>query len=129
MSKKLMPLLLAALFLLTGCGTEKIDTAYQQINAETARDMMNEQPEAVVLDVREPNEFDNGHIPGAVLLPLGSITERSAAELIPDKDTVVLVYCRSGNRSKQASSALAELGYTGIYEFGGINDWPYDVTD
>ena len=129
MIRRLMPLLLSMVLLLTGCAEEKIDTAYHQINAETARDMMNEQPEVVVLDVREPDEFDNGHIPGAVLLPLGSITERSAAELIPSLDSTVLVYCRSGNRSKKASAALAELGYVNVYEFGGINDWPYDVTD
>ncbi len=63
--------------------------------------------------------------PGAVLLPVGSIDEDTAAEVIPEKDSTVLVYCRSGNRSKTASSALAELGYTNIYEFGGINTWPY----
>ena len=129
MIRRLMPLLLSMVLLLTGCAEEKIDTTYHQINAETARDMMNEQPEVVVLDVREPDEFENGHIPGAVLLPLDSITEASAAELIPTLDTTILVYCRSGNRSKKASAALADLGYTDIYEFGGINDWPYDVTD
>lgn len=129
MTGKLIPLLLSMVMLLSGCAGETTDTRYHQINAETARDMMNEQPEVVVLDVREPGEFDNGHIPGAVLLPLDSITETSAAEVIPALDSTVLVYCRSGNRSKRASAALAELGYTDIYEFGGINDWPYDVTD
>ena len=67
------------------------------------------------------------HIPGAVLLPVGSIDEDTAAEVIPEKDSTVLVYCRSGNRSKTASSALAELGYTNIYEFGGITTWPYET--
>ena len=80
-----------------------------------------------LLDVREQDEYDSGHIPGAVLLPVGSIDEDTAAEVIPEKDSTVLVYCRSGNRSKMASSALAELGYTNIYEFGGINTWPYET--
>lgn len=128
MKRRLLPLLLAVL-LLAGCASEEIDPAYEQINAETAKTMMDEHPEIVVLDVREPDEFENGHIPGAVLLPLGSVSAEAAAEVIPELDTTVLVYCRSGNRSKQASAALAELGYTAIYEFGGINDWPYDVTD
>ena len=88
--------------------------------------MMDSQ-EVLILDVREQDEYDSGHIPGAVLLPVGSITEESAAEVIPEKDATVLVYCRSGNRSKTAAKALAELGYTGIYEFGGITTWPYEV--
>ena len=70
--------------------------------------------------------LDAGHIPGAVLLPVGTITEDTAAAVIDELDTVVLVYCRSGNRSKTASQALVDLGYTNVYEFGGINDWPYD---
>lgn len=83
--------------------------------------------EVIILDVREQEEYDSGHIPGAVLLPVGTIDETTAAEVIPKKDSTVLVYCRSGNRSKTASSALAELGYTNIYEFGGINTWPYET--
>ena len=71
--------------------------------------------------------YNSGHIPGAVLLPVGSIDETTAAEVIPEKDSTVLVYCRSGNRSKTASSTLAELGYTSIYEFGGINTWSYET--
>ena len=100
---------------------------YQQITVEEAKTMMDEQAEAIILDVREQSEYDESHIPGAVLLPVGSIDAESAAEVIPAKDTTVLVYCRSGNRSKKAAAALAELGYTEIYEFGGIIDWPYEV--
>lgn len=99
---------------------------YQQISQEEAKQRMDEQ-DVIILDVREVDEYDSGHIPGAVLLPLGTIDKDSAAAVIPEKDSVVLVYCRSGNRSKQASSILAELGYTGIFEFGGINTWPYEI--
>ena len=115
---------LLAFFLLTGCGGTAADGSYQQISQEDAKEMMDTQ-EVIILDVREQDEYDSGHIPGAVLLPVGSIDEDTAAEVIPEKDSTVLVYCRSGNRSKTASSALAELGYTNIYEFGGINTWPY----
>ena len=102
------------------------DNSYQQITQETAKEMMDTQ-EVVILDVREQYEFDAGHIPGAVLLPVGTITEDTAAAVIDDLDTVVLVYCRSGNRSKTASQALADIGYTNVYEFGGINTWPYEI--
>ena len=102
------------------------ENSYQQITQEAAKEMMDTQ-EAVILDVREQHEYDSGHIPGAVLLPVGTITEDTAAAVIDNLDTVVLVYCRSGNRSKTASQALVDLGYTKVYEFGGINDWPYDV--
>ena len=116
------------LLLLTGCGAggASEEKGYQQISQEEAKEMMDSQ-EVLILDVREQDEYDSGHIPGAVLLPVGSITEESAAEVIPEKDATVLVYCRSGNRSKTAAKALAELGYTGIYEFGGITTWPYEV--
>ena len=100
--------------------------SYQQISQEEAKDMMDTE-DAIILDVREQYEFDAGHIPGAVLLPVGSIDAVTAAAVIPEKDSLVLVYCRSGNRSKTASSTLAGLGYTNIYEFGGINTWPYDI--
>ena len=102
------------------------ENSYRQITQEKAKEMMGAQ-EVVILDVREQHEYDSGHIPGAVLLPVGTIKEDTAAVVIDDLDTVVLVYCRSGNRSKTASQALADLGYTNIYEFGGINDWPYEV--
>ena len=102
------------------------ENSYQQIAQEAAKEMMDTQ-EVVILDVREQHEYDSGHIPGAVLLPVGTITEDTAAAVIDELDTVVLVYCRSGNRSKTASQALADLGYTNVYEFGGINDWPYEV--
>ena len=102
------------------------ESSYQQITQEAAKEMMDTQ-EVVILDVREQHEYDSGHIPGAVLLPVGTITEDTAAAVIDELDTVVLVYCRSGNRSKTASQALVDLGYTNVYEFGGINDWPYEV--
>ena len=124
-------LLLFLIVPLAGCSSREEDTmntvSYQQITAKEAKSMMDEQPDAVILDVRKQDEYDAGHIPGAVLLTVGTINEETAASVIPEKDTVVLVYCRSGNRSKTASQALADLGYTQIYEFGGIKDWPYDV--
>ena len=104
------------------------ESSYQQITQEAAKEMMDTQ-EVVILDVREQHEYDSGHIPGAVLLPVGTITEDTAAAVIDELDTVVLVYCRSGNRSKTASQALADLGYTNVYEFGGINDWPYEIEE
>ena len=124
--KRIFPLMLAMLLVLTGCGGTAAENTYQQITQEEAKNMMDTQ-EAIVLDVREQDEFDAGHIPGAVLLPVGTITKDTAATVIPELDSVVLVYCRSGNRSKTASQALVDLGYTGIYEFGGINTWPYEV--
>lgn len=119
-------LLSSLLLLLTGCSGNPSGTSYQQITQEEAKGMMDTQ-EVIILDVREQSEYDSGHIPGAVLLPVGSIDEETAAAVIPEKDSTVLVYCRSGNRSKTASSGLAGLGYTNIYEFGGINTWPYEI--
>ena len=119
--KRMIPLLLS-LLLLTGCGRTSAD-GYQQISQDEAKEMMDTQ-EVIILDVREQDEYDSGHISGAVLLPVGTIDETT---VIPEKDSTVLVYCRSGNRSKTASAALAELGYTAIYEFGGINTWPYEA--
>ena len=124
--KRRLTAILAALMLLTGCTGKKETISYQQISQEEARERMNHE-NVIILDVRELSEFEEGHIPGAVLLPVGTITKDTAAAVIPDFDTEVLVYCRSGNRSQTASSALAELGYRNIYEFGGIRTWPYEV--
>ena len=103
-----------------------MENTYQQITQHEAKKMMDTQ-DVIILDVREQSEYDAGHIPGAILLPVGTITKESAAAVIPELGSVVLVYCRSGNRSKTASKVLVELGYTSIYEFGGINTWPYEV--
>ena len=114
------------LLLFTSCGQPTGEYSYQQITQEKAKEIMDTE-EAIILDVREPEEYESGHIPGAVLLPVGSITRDTAVAAIPERDSIVLVYCRSGNRSKTASAALAELGYSKVYEFGGINTWPYEV--
>ncbi len=108
---------------------EKSDskTGYKNINAKEAKEIMDKESNAVIIDVREKYEYDEGHIPNAKLLPVGSISDVSAKEIIPQKDTIVLVYCRSGNRSKTASAYLADLGYTNVYEFGGIMEWPYET--
>ena len=103
-----------------------MENTYQQITQQEAKKMMDTQ-DVIILDVREQSEYDAGHIAGAILLPVGTITKESAAAVIPELGSVVLVYCRSGNRSKTASKVLVELGYTSIYEFGGINTWPYEV--
>ena len=131
--KKRFIIFFAALCLLSGCGgqgsaqDETVVAAFQQISQEEAKTIMSTNQNAVVLDVRTQEEYDSGHIKGAVLLPVDAITEESAQEVIPAKDTQVLVYCRSGNRSVTASKALAQLGYTEVYEFGGINTWPYET--
>ena len=122
----LIMLFLAAV--LTGCGAGGTSMAngYQQTSQEDAKQMMDHQ-EVIVLDVREQHEYDAGHIPGAVLLPVGSIKKDTAEAVIPSLDSAVLVYCRSGNRSRTAAAALANLGYSQVFEFGGINTWPYEV--
>lgn len=98
---------------------------YQQITAEEAKKMMDD-GNVTVVDVRTKEEYESGHISGAVLLPVETIGEESPAAL-PDLDEVLLIYCRSGNRSKTASDKLARLGYTNVYEFGGIMTWPYEI--
>lgn len=124
--KQILTVTIVALLLLTGCGGTKVDNTYHQISLEEAKNMVNTQ-KVVIRDVREQDESDAGHISGAILFPVGTISEDTAASVIPEMDSVVLVYCRNGNRSKTASEALTELGYTNIYEYGGINTWPYEV--
>ena len=121
--------LLIAVILLTACGhTEENDreAVYMNITAEEARQIMDSEEGYVILDVRTQEEYDQGHIPGAILIPNTEIEARGEQEL-PDKDQLILVYCRSGRRSKLAAERLVQLGYTNIKEFGGILDWPYEV--
>ena len=99
---------------------------YEQITPEDAKKIMDSGAEHIILDTREQDEFDEGHIPGAILIPYTEI-ENKAEEMLPDKDAQILVYCCSGRRSKIAAETLAKLGYTNIKEFGGIIDWPYEV--
>lgn len=99
---------------------------YEQITAEEAKKIMDSGEKHIVLDTREQDEFDEGHIPNAILIPYTEI-ENKAEEMLPDKDKLILVYCRSGRRSKIAAEALSKLGYTNVKEFGGIIDWPYEV--
>ncbi|HRX09568.1 MAG TPA: rhodanese-like domain-containing protein [Candidatus Limiplasma sp.] len=103
------------------------DTAvYHKISAEEAKTVMDSEENIIVLDVREQSEYDTGHIPNATLLPVGEIAAK-AATVLPDKSQKILVYCRSGNRSRTAANELVSQGYTQVYDFGGIIDWPYDV--
>ena len=99
---------------------------YENITAEDAKEIMDTETDYIILDVREQDEYDAGHIPGAILIPYTEI-ENQADEKLPDKDKLLLVYCRSGRRSKIAAEALVELGYSNIKEFGGIIDWPYEI--
>ena len=123
MRKRSFALLLALVLLLTACAQA---VSYEQITQEEAKQIMDTTNGYILLDTRTQEEYDQSHIPGALLIPHTEIAQRAEEEL-PDKDQLILVYCRSGNRSKQASEILAELGYTNVKEFGGINTWPYEV--
>ena len=100
---------------------------FQMISNKEAKQMMDEQKDSLILDVRTEDEYERGHIPQAVLLPLDTIEEEASSEL-PKKDQTILVYCRSGVRSKIAARILDAMGYTNVYEFGGILEWPYEIT-
>lgn len=99
---------------------------YQQITQEKAKEMMQADDGHIIVDVRRQDEYDSGHIPDAILIPNESIDKEQPKEL-PDLDQIILIYCRSGRRSKEASQKLADMGYTNIYEFGGIIDWTGEV--
>ena len=121
--RKLIPFLLS-LLLLAGCAAPvDSEASYQQISMDEAIAIMESESDYIILDVRTPEEFADKHIPDAINIPNETIGTEEIPEL-PDKDQLILVYCRSGNRSKQASDKLVGLGYTNIVEFGGINDWP-----
>ena len=125
MMKHILPIILIMVFALIGCSSVKQEqnaAAYKQISQEEAKEMMGRDDGHVIVDVRRQDEYDAGHIPGAILIPNESIGCDSP-EALPDYDQIILVYCRSGNRSRQAAEKLAAMGYTNIYEFGGINTW------
>lgn len=114
-------MLLTLLFLISACSQSR-GTTYKQISSIEAQEIINTQTDYIVLDVRTKQEYEDVHIKGAINIPNESIDE-SVSDLLPDKEQMILVYCRSGNRSKQASEKLVNLGYTNIVEFGGINSW------
>ena len=103
-----------------------VSITYEQISQDEAKRIMDTVEDFVIIDARTEEEFSEGHIEGAILIPEYEITERAEKE-IPEKDTLILVYCRSGRRSKIASDALVQLGYTNVKEFGGIIDWQYEI--
>lgn len=98
-----------------------------KVSFETAKKMMDEEPEHLILDVREEPEYITGHAEGALLFPLGTISAQTAEELIPAKSTLLFVYCRSGRRSQQAAKILTELGYTNVFDLGSLVGWPYGI--
>ena len=119
--------LIVMMIALTGCaGSSDTDSGYTQITQEEAQEMMQLEDMHKIIDVRTQEEFNSGHIPGAICIPNETIGTNPPSEL-PDKDQVLLIYCRSGNRSKDASQKLADMGYTNVYEFGGINTWTGEI--
>ncbi len=150
MKKKILILTLALVtFLMSGCAKDMnptidqkpmpvtevepsataepaMEVILEKISADKAKEMMDASKELILLDVRTPEEYEEGHIEGALLIPDFELVSK-AEELLTDKDATILLYCRSGRRSAQASKTLSNLGYTKIYDFGGIIDWPYEV--
>lgn len=123
-TKSLM--ILGVALLLSACASSNKEASYKQITMEEAVALMKESEDYIILDVRTEEEFAGGHIQGAVCVPNETIGDEAIEEL-PDKAQMILVYCRSGNRSKQASQKLADMGYTNIIEFGGIIDWEGEI--
>ena len=127
--RQILAVLLCVLMLCTGCA-EKSGQAeeplYSSITMEDAATLLESENDYLILDVRTEQEYFSGHIPGAMCIPNEDIDE-TVVEILPDKEQVIFVYCRSGNRSKQAAEKLANLGYTNIVEIGGVKDWPGDL--
>ncbi len=129
-TKYIMSLLLIITLMMTGCGKKETnevqDMDYKHISQKDAKELMDTQEDEIILDVRTQDEYNQGHIPGAICVPNESIGTEPPEEL-PDKEQLILVYCRSGSRSAAAAQKLADLGYTNIQEFGGIITWKYDI--
>ena len=125
----IMLLISLSLFGMTACdGENGKASTYEQITAEQAKTIMDTEKDYVIIDARTDEEFAEGHIENAILIPEYEIANRAEKEL-PDKEQLILVYCRSGRRSKIASEELVKLGYTNVKEFGGIIDWPYEIVE
>ncbi len=137
----LLLLITGALLLMIGCAGRSqsndsdeginvmtaMTAQYRKISPQLAKQMMDSQEVVTIVDVRTQGEYDQGHIRNAILIPNESITTEEKPELLPDKEATILVYCRSGNRSAQAARKLVALGYTNIYDFGGVTTWPYEL--
>ncbi|MBP3647134.1 MAG: rhodanese-like domain-containing protein [Clostridia bacterium] len=127
--KRMLPMLLLLSLAITGCAASAPvpeANTYRRITMQEAVEMMEKEENRIILDVRTHQEYAAGHIPGAIVIPNETIGTAEIPQL-PDKDQLIMVYCRSGNRSKQASDKLVKLGYTNIVEFGGIIDWPGEI--
>jgi rhodanese-related sulfurtransferase len=125
---KLLLIVIVAVAFFGGCSQvpEKSDSLYKKISAEEAKARMDENKDVIILDVRTSEEYNEGHIENAILIPNETILD-SPPDALPDLNAEILIYCRSGNRSQQAAEKLIDLGYTNVYDFGGIIDWPYDT--
>ena len=133
LNKKILSIcltILLCLFVFSGCNQDKNskENIYMQITAKEAKNIMNNETDYLILDVRTEEEFAEAHIEGAILIPDYEIAQK-AESILTNKNQLILVYCRSGRRSKIAASELAAMGYTNIKEFGGIIDWPYDIVN
>ncbi len=127
--RKIIPVLASTLLLLSGCSSKNSNAennSYRQVDMEEAEKIMKEEKDYIILDARTPEEYEDGHIPHAINIPNETISTKAIPEL-PDKNQLILVYCRSGNRSKQAAGKLSKLGYSNIVEFGGIIDWDGEI--
>lgn len=129
-NKKQFLFLFLLVFLLSGCTSDNdssvSSSSYKKITAEEAKTMIDQDNDITILDVRTEEEYNTGHIENAILIPDTSIID-TAESILTDKSATILVYCRSGRRSALAAANLVELGYTNIYDFGGIVDWEYDI--
>ncbi|MCL2634548.1 MAG: rhodanese-like domain-containing protein [Oscillospiraceae bacterium] len=136
--KRLLCVLLIAVVFLTACDpdkkmpveeteeTEKVLAEYKKITADEAKELIDSNGSVVILDVRELFEYEQSHLIDAILIPVDELSERVETELL-DKNEIILVYCRSGGRSARAAQLIADMGYTNVYDFGGILDWKYET--
>ena len=122
----IMLLISLSLFGLVACQDGENNSTYEQITPQQAKTIMDTEKDYIIIDARTQEEFDEGHIKNAIMIPEYEIANKAEKQL-PDKDALILVYCRSGRRSKIASEELVKLGYTNVKEFGGIIDWPYEI--